>query len=458
MSIFTARISQLQDLVEAPVEREWLELKSWVDLTENVMRANCARHLAAIVNYGGGYLIFGFEDDGTRCARKADVSTAYSRDVLAGVVARYLQPRFQCEVSFVEAEGVEHPVVWVPSHGASPIISRADGPQEKGVPQGIRAGVVYIRTPKPESEPATKPEHWEKIIRRCVVAGRDELLGQFSIIMSGPKEPAAETARKRLEAWHTAAQRAARVAASVARAKLRYPLAESFVQFSYLIRHRDGESVSAKCGFPLIQKLNAAVRDTVRYGRSMFYLYTRPEISPRFERDAAIDGGDTDFLQASTFEAAVNRGEFWRIGLDGRASILRPFDEDLFERPPSVPKGSESFDPRIQIRDIMEVVRHARAFAEEFNEVTDVCFQLEWLGLKGRLPATHELYQEQSYTAASTDSRKHYECVPFALVAGDAPEVVSRLFAPVYRLFNPRGEISAEYVRRYMDSFIEPGT
>ncbi len=282
---------------------------------------------------------------------KQDVRTAYSRDALAGVIARYLQPKFQCEVSFVEAEGVEHPVVWVPSHSVGPIISKADGPQDaRGVPQGIRAGMVYIRTPKPESEPATKPEHWDKIIQRYVLARRDEMLGQISAILSSPKEPVSEIARKRLAVWHTAAKNAARVAASVAEAKLRYPLAESFVQFSYLIRHREGESIPAMGGFPLIQKLNTAVRDTVHYGRSMFYPYTRPEISPRFERDEAIDGGDTDFLQGSTFEAGANFGEFWRIGLDGRASIVLPFDEDVFEHPPrDIPEGSKWIDPRIQI-------------------------------------------------------------------------------------------------------------
>jgi len=192
--------------------------------------------------------------------------------------------------------------------------------------------------------------------------------------------------------------------------------------------------------------------------QSVFYPFTRQEISPRFNRDTAIDDGDTDFLEGSTFEAGSNRGEFWRIGLDGRASILRPFDEDVYERvPPDIQEGDKCFDPRIHLRDIMEVVRHARAGAEEFEDVTNICFQLEWLGLKGRCTTTHERYQQKTYPASS-DWRRHYDSLPFALVVGDAPEVVARLLAPVYRVFNPRQEISAEYVRHYMDSFIEPGT
>jgi hypothetical protein len=463
MNIYTPRINQIQDLVESPAENEILELKSWVDLTasDHVARAKCARHLAAIANYGGGYLVFGFNKDGSRCARKDDVRTAYSHDVFAGIIDKYLRPKFQCDVSFPECQGVEHAVVSIPSHGASPIIAKADGPKNtKGSVQGIQSGVVYVRTPKPESVPASTPQHWDKIIRRCVLASRDEMLTLFSAIMSGasPKETTSEMTRQRLETWHAAAQRAARVAASLAEAKFRYPLAENFVQFSYLILRPDDGSVAPNDAFALIQKLNTAVRDTVRYGRSMFYPYTRTEIGPRFNREPEIDRGDTDFLEASTFVADSNRGEFWRVALDGRASILRPFDEDVYERaPPDIPEGAKWFDPRIHIRDIMEVVRHARAFAEELGDVSDICFQCEWMGLKGRFTTTHERYQSQRFTT-STESRRYYDCLPFALVAGDSSDVVARLFAPVYRMFNPRGQISADYVRRYMGSFIVSGT
>jgi len=42
----------------------------------------------------------------------------------------------------------------------------------------------------------------------------------------------------------------------------------------------------------------------------------------------------------------------------------------------------------IQARDVTEIVRHARAFAEEFSDVTEICFQLEWKGLKSRIIAS----------------------------------------------------------------------
>lgn len=260
MSIYTAPVSELQDLVEKPVEREWLELKSWVDLSDPGARASTARHLAAISNYGGGYLVFGFNKDGTRCPRKENVKGLYSHDVLGGIISKYLHPSFQCEVSFPEFQGVEHAVVWVPSHGMSPVISKTDGPHDaKKGPQGIRAGAIYTRTPKPESVPVTTPEHWDKVIQRCVLARRDEMIAMFSAIVSGGGAAAKDEpddTRERLTQWHEATQRTAIQEAARLGLKLNYPLAENFVQFSYLVRHRKGEAI------PLTRRLLSLKRST----------------------------------------------------------------------------------------------------------------------------------------------------------------------------------------------------
>ena len=53
----------LTDLVDNPRETLNIELKSWLDLSEGVNKANIARHIAALCNNGGGYLVFGFQDD-----------------------------------------------------------------------------------------------------------------------------------------------------------------------------------------------------------------------------------------------------------------------------------------------------------------------------------------------------------------------------------------------------------
>ena len=56
-------IEDLSDLVDNPRETLEIEVKQWFDLGESVVRAKLARHMAALSNHGGGYLVFGFRDD-----------------------------------------------------------------------------------------------------------------------------------------------------------------------------------------------------------------------------------------------------------------------------------------------------------------------------------------------------------------------------------------------------------
>ena len=79
-------------------------------------------------------------------------------------------------------------------------------------------------------------------------------------------------------------------------------------------------------------------------------------------------------------------------------------------------------------------------------------------GLKSRVIASlnPERYWSETYTSHS-DWRNVYDCISQAEVIGDLPSVVAKLFAPVHRMFNPRSDISAEWVARAMKGFIVQG-
>ena len=55
----------LQDLVDAPMERLDVEYKAWLNLDDKESQATLAKHLCALANHGGGYVVFGIEDDMT---------------------------------------------------------------------------------------------------------------------------------------------------------------------------------------------------------------------------------------------------------------------------------------------------------------------------------------------------------------------------------------------------------
>jgi integrase len=177
--------SELQELVDAPRERLDVEYKEWLDLADDVVRANVARHVAALANHGGGYLVFGIADDRKHVENTLGNLSSYTQDTFAGIVKKYLLPTFHCDTYHVRPNvgGDECVVVGVPSHQAVPICSRADGPQEKGKSQGIRRATYYTRGPGPESVPIESPEQWAEIIRRCVVHEREVLLDRIDHLL-----------------------------------------------------------------------------------------------------------------------------------------------------------------------------------------------------------------------------------------------------------------------------------
>ncbi|EHS52848.1 hypothetical protein PDO_4542 [Rhizobium sp. PDO1-076] len=130
---------ELQRLVNDPVESLEVELKSNFDLKDDRHRAHLARHIAALANYGGGVIIFGFNDDLNPTGGGDDV--AVDRDVVSSIVKKYLEPPLQCDVRMVtSAKGQVHPLIVVPGHGAAPICARAGGPEDRGKPVGIVKG------------------------------------------------------------------------------------------------------------------------------------------------------------------------------------------------------------------------------------------------------------------------------------------------------------------------------
>jgi predicted HTH transcriptional regulator len=100
--------AELQELVDAPNETLGVEYKSGLDLNNHEARADIARHIAAIANHGGGYIVFGF-DDLTLQYVPSPFAKTIDRDIISSIVKKYLEPTFQCDVTFVRSSaGNEH--------------------------------------------------------------------------------------------------------------------------------------------------------------------------------------------------------------------------------------------------------------------------------------------------------------------------------------------------------------
>ncbi len=195
--------SDVQDLVDNPGELLHVELKEWLDLKDDIVRAKLARHLAALSNHGGGYLIFGFKNDASPAEPHPGDVSRYDHDAIGGIIDRYLAPTFQCEVFTVIRQGTgnQYPVVRIPGHGSIPVCAKRNGPHDKkNNPQGVRQGEYYIRAPGPKSLAIESPEQWKALIHRCVINERESVLASISKILQATAGKV--EGKTLLDEWH----------------------------------------------------------------------------------------------------------------------------------------------------------------------------------------------------------------------------------------------------------------
>ena len=430
------RRDELRELVDDPNETLENEYKSWLDLDDVEVRADLARHISALANHGGGRIVVGFTDELKYAGPNSYSGTRWDRDTISSIVKKYLEPPFQCDVFVVQsAAGNEHRIVVVPPHGAVPICSKADGPTVRGKIAGITNSTYYIRKPGPESARITSSNEWRALIRRCVMHERTALLAAIDASLRGASTIVPATDEE-LRTWHDAAY--AMFLRNVGKFKAPTELATRNVQFSYLIERQDGQRLDPNQLPEILMKVNAEVQDLVRTGWTMFYFFTKPEISPIFTVDLAVDAGKQDFLECSLLVDSSSRGfgaDTWRVASDGKATLIRDYWEDDGNVVPTTGmKPGSWFSPNTMTRSLAEFVRHARGFAERFDVPTKVVFRCEWRGLAGRRVFDPSVFWHPG-RIATADGRFVTASFPIAALTNKWPDIVAELGGPIARLF-----------------------
>lgn len=326
---------ELQDLVDSPKETLEVEYKGWLNLGDNAFRADLARHIAALANHGGGRIVFGFSDDMTYAGPNTTPAPAIDRDCISGIVKKYLEPPFQCDVEvLVSRIGNEHPVVIVPPHGPTPVCAKANGPEVNGKPVGIVQGAYYVRKPGPESAPILTSNEWGPLIRRCAMHDRNAILGAIEAVLK-IRPISASPIKDELKIWHDAA----RVAfLRDLKAVSGYPpiYEKAHVQLSYRIISHEDKRLTGTELITVVREVNNEVRDLVRTGWSMFYVFDREGIQPVWIVDPTSGEGELDFLECSMLRDPVldwTGCDLWRVSTSGKATLVREYWEDEADCP-----------------------------------------------------------------------------------------------------------------------------
>ena len=366
-------IQELQPLVSEPREDLGVEYKGWLDLTGNEHKATVAKAAIALANHGGGFIVIGLADQGQQLqsqARPAEIPEI-TQDAVNAAIRRYATPEFHCEMYNVPhpVTGVVHPVVAVPGTLAEPVLSKRDHP---GV---IAQHRCYIRKPGPRSEEPQTGEEWRAMIRRCVRAGRDDMLEAIRSIVSGRVEIAnpMPNALDDLRAYCEAARnRWQEVVENEPVGSLsRFPHGYYEMGFS-LVGAEPAEGLAD-------MRERLAVARRIRFtGWPPFLEMATPGWAPYAHEN---------FIEAWVGRPVHDRmdrdpphSDFWRASPAGKLYTIRGYSEDGLERRPA----GELFDVTLPVWRIGEGLWFAVRLAETFRGVDEIAVQCRYTGLNGR--------------------------------------------------------------------------
>ena len=432
----------LSDLVDHRREEPDIEYKAWMPLSDNAAKAKIAKHICALANYGGGWLLFGVSDDGSHTEPHPGSLDEYKQDIINGICERYLTPAPHCQVLTARSRvtGKDYPVVRVPPHGTVPVCGKVDGPRVNNQITGIQLGTHYIRAQGPKSIAIDKPELWREVIHRCVINERDALLGSIGRLFDRPSVPAGPAA---LDALIEAAS--ARWAQSV--------LAEGWpvdpkihrVAFAYRILDAEGGPVAKASVSGLRGALRRASSESdaaMELGWSFFLQAGSETDAPKVIVEGDIEGLEADMVTQDGHYQSIPT--LWRAMTDGTGFEVRTQPEDSewvysainSRRTPGWSKG-ERISPSIQLKRTYQFVAFVHALANTLPDAAEIELAVDHSGLKNRFLDNGTAGSRLPHGKAAVDTRRLRVRSSVSALAGDGTfDATMRLVAPALLLFD----------------------
>lgn len=421
---------RLQDLLVYPREDLDTELKGWLDLSSPEGKANLAQAILALANHGGGYILVGFtETEGSwvPAEPRPDDLNGYTQDLVNGIVVRYAEPPFHCDVHHIsnpESQD-QFPIVMVPGSHRIPIRAKRNGPDQKHV----KEHTYYIRRPGPAREPIQTAQEWDDLIGRCVRTGREDLLESIRDILSGasmvPITRAPKEVKKKLEDWIEESRARCQVLVSE---KLGPDKQELYSKGVWTVAY----SIDADFHPPARTEFLELLRKVRGHetGWPPWWVPTRERIAPY-----AYNGFIECWL-AENESADPAHSDFWRASPKGMMFLLRGHQED------SVPgkfKPGTIFDLTLPVWRVGECLLHAERLTTELaGPSASINFHVTWEGLSGRV-----LTPWASPSRNLHDNRKSRQdtvtseiTVQANQISTSLPEIVMALTRPLYEVFN----------------------
>jgi hypothetical protein len=429
--------SDLAALIAAKSEALEVEYKAWMDTSVAETRANLARHLAALSNHGGGYLIFGV-DDKTKVPEGATTLDLklFGEDAMSTIVKRYLDPRFQCRVEWAEYGGISYPVAIVPSHGARPVIAIAGGPpDQKGQPVGIREGALYIRSAGPESIAIRRADDWTALLERCL-RHRTDLLASImrQAIGSSSKPSLAAIDFLKAACQATGESFVAQIHESVPLvAEADQPrvrqMADNFAVLGYALLGEDGGLVPLENLRGLNARADVGMHQYAYNGWNAFLPLHVPERAPQL-RTEVIAGEDRSYLEGMRIPTSAvlsSAFDYWRMFEQGVCCYAESYREDFRGRVDYLALGPS-------LVKLHSILAHARLVGQEIPSIGRVVVYMEWRGL-ARRRLRWDLHSDADGVRVVDDRFSKTITLDWAEIRNDYFEALRKISLPFLDLF-----------------------
>jgi hypothetical protein len=442
----------LTKLVDHRREELNIDYKQWLDLSEIRARAKLAKHICALANFGGGWIVLGVDDNGTHSEPYPANLNSYSQDTINQIVGTYLAPNVHCNVLYGISNITRkpYPIIRIPSHGTVPIVAKANGPLVGKKVEGIIQGCYYTREPGPKSAPITSPEQWRDIIHRCVVNERTSLLSSIGRLFDRPASvesmPRLDQALKHAWKYWDSIQ--------LQSGWLSDPKTNA-AAYSFRL-HKDTDQAVDSLSLQALQRAIAGASDTaytqVHTGWA-FFLSSGGKDRPHVFLHENVEGYEAAMVTDGQRYQSVPT--MWRATGDGIGIEIRLYREDsanltanskLLGNPWT---AGTAISPGMQGLQILQFVAFVCALCSYYPDAKEAELCVEYRGLNKRIVADpiYGLFNYGREYRSNTDSRKIRIRVAAEGLAGDGLFKVAReLIAPIFRLFDG-WDVSDDYLK-----------
>jgi hypothetical protein len=423
---------RLQGLLSNPREDLNIEIKGWLDLSNESDKANLAQAMLALANSGGGYIIIGFTDEKGKwlpSSSRPNSLSNFNQDIVNGIIQGYAEPPFHCAVNNVinPPDGLIYPIIIVPSDSKVPIRAKRDGPKEDGHnPKHIRQFEYYIRRPGPKSERPQSAQEWDELIGRCIRASKEELISDIRAILSGFNAPAKLSSVENDDITKIFANWI-----SASRGRLDELLAKNLPPTQPSLYSNGTWSaayaINNKIEPSSLNSLLSILR-TVEGHETGWPVWLIPNWTQPYPFDS--------FIECWLYKGERDPGDvdFWRASPKGMMYLLRGYQEDAYEE-----LRAKVFDLTIPIWRVGECLLHAERLAKALNaEGSSILFEFRWAGLENRTLKTWASKTRMMWGnySAKQDSVISRLDVPSNQIGTNLTEMVYSIVKPLYEVFD----------------------